>query len=128
MTHIDGYPNIHHVTASEVLPQIQLSKGINPTARITAPDGRRRPCILIRSSPWKAGTAETPWHDVFDLDNGRIRYFGDHRADHTVPVGTTQGNAVSAQPAMIYGEESAGQQKGTEGQRENVREEHNDRA
>ncbi|KQX13971.1 hypothetical protein ASC82_08635 [Streptomyces sp. Root431] len=94
MTHIDGYPNIHHATASEVLPQIQLSKGINPTARIAAPDGRRRPCILIRSSPWKAGTAETPWRDVFDLANGRIRYFGDHRADHTVPVGTTQGNAV----------------------------------
>lgn len=91
---IDGHPNIHHVTASERLAQIQLSKGINPIAKIKAPGGLRRPCILIRSSPWKAGTAETPWHDVFDLDNGRILYFGDHRVDHTVPVGTTQGNAV----------------------------------
>ncbi|MFF4010875.1 hypothetical protein [Streptomyces sp. NPDC001717] len=45
---------------------------------------RRRPAVLIRSSPWKAGTDETPWHDVFDLDNGRVRYFGDHRGDHTV--------------------------------------------
>ncbi|MEU9864190.1 HNH endonuclease [Streptomyces sp. NPDC047971] len=94
MALIDGYPNIHHVTASETLAQIQLSKGINPTAKVTTPDGLRRPCILIRSSPWKAGTAETPWHDVFDLDNGRIRYFGDHRVDHTVQVGSTQGNAV----------------------------------
>ncbi|GGR12518.1 HNH endonuclease [Streptomyces griseomycini] len=89
---IDGYRNIHYVTASDTLPQIQLSKGINPIAR--SKGGQRRPAILIRSSPWKAGTAETPWHDVFDLDNGRVRYFGDHRADHTVPVGSTQGNAV----------------------------------
>ncbi|WP_370414906.1 HNH endonuclease [Streptomyces fradiae] len=94
MVLIDGYPNLHHVTASETLAQVQLSKGINPTAKVKAPGGRRRPCILIRSSLWKAGTAETPWHDSFDLDNNRISYFGDHRVDHTVPVGTTQGNAV----------------------------------
>ncbi|MGW7364054.1 HNH endonuclease [Streptomyces sp. NPDC054841] len=91
---IDGYRNIHHVTASRNLAQIQLSKGINPTAKVKAPEGQRRPAILIRSSPWKAGTAETPWHDAFDLDNGHVRYFGDHRVDHTVPVGSTQGNAV----------------------------------
>ncbi|MFF5762136.1 HNH endonuclease [Streptomyces tanashiensis] len=91
---IDGCPNLHHRTASATLAQVQLSKGINPMAKVRAPDGPRRPAILIRSSPWKAGTAETPWHDVFDLDNGRIRYFGDHRSDHTVPVGTTQGNAL----------------------------------
>lgn len=91
---IDGYRNIHHVTASSTLAQIQLSKGINPVAKVRAPGGRRRPAVLIRSSPWKAGTAETPWHDVFDLDNGHVRYFGDHRVDHTVPVGSTQGNAV----------------------------------
>ncbi|MFF1963364.1 HNH endonuclease [Streptomyces sp. NPDC058232] len=91
---IDGYPNIHHVTASRILAQVQLSKGINPIAKVKAPGERRRPAILIRASPWKAGTVETPWHDVFDLDNGHVRYFGDHRVDHTVPVGTTQGNAV----------------------------------
>ncbi|WP_406049613.1 HNH endonuclease [Streptomyces virginiae] len=91
---IDGYPNIHHVTASRVLAQIQLSKGINPIAKVRAVGEWRRPAVLIRSSPWKAGTDETPWHDLFDLDNGRVRYFGDHRVDHTVPVGSTQGNAV----------------------------------
>ncbi|GAB2974105.1 hypothetical protein GCM10023080_043090 [Streptomyces pseudoechinosporeus] len=91
---IDGYRNIHHVTASEGLAQIQLSKGINPIARVKGSGERRRPAILIRSSPWKAGSAETPWHDVFDLDNGHISYFGDHRVDHTVPVGSTQGNAL----------------------------------
>ncbi|WP_328696113.1 HNH endonuclease [Streptomyces sp. NBC_00342] len=94
MEYIGGYRNIHHVTASRVLAQVQLTKGINPIAKIKASGERRRPAVLIRSSPWKAGTAETPWHDIFDLDTGRVRYFGDHRVDHTVPVGTTQGNAV----------------------------------
>ncbi|MFJ2647099.1 HNH endonuclease [Streptomyces sp. NPDC087420] len=76
---------------------MQLSKGINPIAKVRPTSGERRhrrPAILIRSSPWKAGTAETPWHDVFDLDNGRVTYYGDHRVDHTVPVGTTPGNAA----------------------------------
>ncbi|MFB7311146.1 HNH endonuclease [Streptomyces sp. NPDC056192] len=91
---IDGYPNIHHVTASDHLAQIQLSKGINPIAKVKTPGGQRRPAILIRSSLWKAGSAETPWHDVFDLDNGHISYFGDQRVDHAVPVGSTQGNAL----------------------------------
>ncbi|MFJ3661032.1 HNH endonuclease [Streptomyces sp. NPDC090119] len=94
VTHIDGYPNIHHATASGVLPQIQLSKGINPIAKVRAVGGPRRPALLIRSSPLKAGSAETPWHDVFDLENGHVRYFGDHRVEHTVPVGTTPGNAA----------------------------------
>lgn len=91
---IEGYRNIHYVTASQDLAQIQLSKGINPIASVKAPDGLRRPAILIRSSPWKAGTDETPWHDVFDLDNGHVRYFGDHRVDHEVSVGKTQGNML----------------------------------
>ncbi|WP_327133609.1 hypothetical protein OG311_25595 [Streptomyces sp. NBC_01343] len=42
----------------------------------------------------EGGTADTPWHDVFDLDNGRVRYYGANRVDHTVPVGSTQGNKV----------------------------------
>ncbi|MFI5819116.1 HNH endonuclease [Streptomyces rishiriensis] len=91
---IDGHPNIHYVTASQKLAQVQLSKGINPIAKTKTPHGRRRPGILIRSSPWKAGSAETPWRDVFDLDQGLVRYFGDHRVDHTVPAGCTPGNAV----------------------------------
>lgn len=91
---IDGHLNIHHVTASALLAPVQLSKGINPTAKVRALEGRRRPSILIRSSPWKAGTAETPWHDVFDLEDGRIQYFGDHRADHAEPLGKTPGNAA----------------------------------
>ncbi|MFF6907144.1 HNH endonuclease [Streptomyces sp. NPDC012389] len=89
-----GYPNIHHRTASQVLAPIQLSKGINPIAEAKVARIARRPAVLIRSSPWKAGSVETPWHDEFDLGNGRVTYFGDHRADHTVPLGETQGNKV----------------------------------
>ncbi|MFD6425947.1 HNH endonuclease [Streptomyces sp. NPDC060198] len=91
---MDGYPNIHHLTASQVLAPIQLSKGINPIAEVKVARAARRPAVLIRSSPWKAGSTETPWHDEFDLENGRVTYFGDQRVDHTVSVGETQGNKV----------------------------------
>ncbi|MGW8330973.1 HNH endonuclease [Streptomyces sp. NPDC055897] len=91
---MDGYPNIHHLTASQVLAPVQLSKGINPIAEVKVARVARRPAVLVRSSPWKAGSAETPWHDEFDMENGRVVYFGDHRVDHTVPVGETQGNKV----------------------------------
>ncbi|WP_327691036.1 HNH endonuclease [Streptomyces sp. NBC_00461] len=91
---MNGYPNIHHFTASQILAPIQLSKGINPIAEVKVARVARRPAILIRSSPWKAGSVETPWHDEFDLGSGRVTYFGDHRVDHTVPVGETQGNKV----------------------------------
>ncbi|MFE7462735.1 HNH endonuclease [Streptomyces sp. NPDC057499] len=91
---MDGHPNIHHLTASEVLAPIQLSKGINPMAEVKIARVARRPAVLIRSSPWKAGSVETPWHDEFDLANGRVTYFGDQRVDHTVPVGETPGNKV----------------------------------
>ncbi|MFI1148510.1 hypothetical protein [Streptomyces sp. NPDC020817] len=77
---------------SRALAAIQLTRGIHPIAKVKARGEERRPAILIRSRPWKAGTADTPWHDVFDPDNGRVRYCGDHRVDHTVPVGSTQGH------------------------------------
>ncbi|MFE9629381.1 hypothetical protein [Streptomyces sp. NPDC006527] len=56
---MDGHRNIHHVTASGRLAQIQLSKGINPIAETRTADSVRRLAILIRSSPWKAGTAQS---------------------------------------------------------------------
>jgi hypothetical protein len=71
-----------------------LTAGINGIAEVEAPNGIRRPAILIRSSPWKAGTEQTPWHDVFDLDNGHVRYFGDHKPGLTVTPGTTTGNSA----------------------------------
>ncbi|MFJ4717086.1 HNH endonuclease [Streptomyces sp. NPDC088785] len=87
-----GHPDIHHVTASDVLAQVQVNEGINPIREVRVSGVARRPAILIRSSPWKAGSVETPWHDEFDLRRGRVSYFGDHRVDHSVPVGATDGN------------------------------------
>ncbi|MCP9945246.1 restriction endonuclease [Streptomyces somaliensis] len=91
---LDGFPNFHHVTHSSGHKRALLEAGINGIAKVSSPDGARRPAILIRSSPWKAGTEQTPWHDVFDLDNGHVRYFGDHKAGLDAPPGTTTGNAA----------------------------------
>lgn len=74
--------------------RLQLEAGINRVAPVVGPDGvRRLPVLLLRSSPWKAGTSETPWHDEFNLDQGHVRYYGDHKATSGVPVGETMGNS-----------------------------------
>ncbi|GAB4105913.1 restriction endonuclease [Micromonospora taraxaci] len=91
---LDGYPNYHHLMASPGLqaPKLMLERGINPSALVTAPGGRRRPVIGIRSSPWKAGQRSNPWHDEFDLDHGHVRYYGDHKPGTTGLPGATPGN------------------------------------
>ncbi len=91
---LDGYPNFHHVTFSPGRKRALLERGINGMAKVSALGGARRPAIFIRSSPWKAGTEQTPWHDVFDMDNGHVRYFGDHKAGLSMAPGTTTGNAT----------------------------------
>lgn len=91
---IEGFSNFHHVTDTPGRKKALLEAGINGMARIKTSRGSRRPAVLIRSSPWKAGSAQTPWHDVFDMDNGHVRYFGDHKAGLDKPVGTTLGNSV----------------------------------
>lgn len=90
---LDGFANFHHVTHSPGQKRVLLEAGINGVAQVSGADGTRRPAVLIRSSPWKAGSEQTPWHDVFDLDNGHVRYFGDHKAGLTASPGTTKGNA-----------------------------------
>ncbi|QSB17253.1 restriction endonuclease [Natronosporangium hydrolyticum] len=93
---IDGYPNFHFATSSHLSgsqPKLMLERGINPSALVAGPgDEHRRPVILIRSSPWKAGQASNPWHDEFDLDHGYVRYYGDHKPDTAGLPGTTAGN------------------------------------
>jgi len=92
--YLEGYLNFHFLTRSprEADKRIILESGINRVAPVSAIDGSRRPAIVIRSSPWKAGTESTPWHDEFDLDHGHIRYFGDHKPGTMGPVGVTPGN------------------------------------
>lgn len=91
---LDGYPNFYHVTHTPGGARALLESGINGAKRVDGMDGSRRPVIFIRSSPWKAGTAQTPWHDVYDMDNGHVRYFGDHKADTKAAPGRTLGNAT----------------------------------
>ncbi|MGW2885169.1 restriction endonuclease [Streptomyces griseoruber] len=91
---LDGYPNFYHVTHSPGLKKALLTSGINGMAAVDTPDGIRRPAILIRSSPWKAGTEQTPWHDVFDLDNGHVRYFGDNKPGLSIAPDSTTGNST----------------------------------
>jgi len=70
-----------------------LDSGINPIAEIKAVDGKRRPAILIRSSPHKSGSEDTPWQDIFDVDNGHIRYYGDNKIPGNDPA-LSSGNKV----------------------------------
>lgn len=73
-------PNFFAFTATEGLTKPLLDRGISPIAAIDAVDARRTPAILISSSPHKIGSEGTPWQDVFDVDNGSIRYFGDNKS------------------------------------------------
>ncbi|WP_437084460.1 restriction endonuclease [Streptomyces sp. enrichment culture] len=82
------------MTHSPDMKRALLESGINGMAKVATPLAPRRPVILVRSSPWKAGTEQTPWHDMFDMDNGHVRYFGDHKATTTVAPGKTIGNAA----------------------------------
>jgi hypothetical protein len=76
---IDGCPNHFFITHLAENKMTLLESGINSIAPIDAPEGSRRPAILIRSSPHKIGSDETPWQDTFDPDNGHIRYYGDNK-------------------------------------------------
>jgi hypothetical protein len=92
----DGYPNFYNRTKSSRLEEklLQLESGINLVTRVKAGNSVRRPLLLIRSSPWKAGTETTPWHDEFDLAQGTVRYFGDHKVTTNGQVGSTPGNGA----------------------------------
>jgi len=90
---IGDYPNYFALVfvANQRLPL--LDRGISPIQEIKATDGKRRPAILISSSPHKIGSRETPWQDFFDSDNGHIRYYGDNKDPSRSPE-KTPGNRV----------------------------------
>lgn len=90
---VEGLPNFHHFThdASFALPLPRLWKGICQIRSVKAVDGPRVPAIIVVSSFHKAGSADAPWEDLHDIDNGHIRYFGDNRNPGVEPA-RTRGN------------------------------------
>lgn len=75
-----GYPNLLNLTWAAEHPMPLLERGISPISFSSKPDWHKpRPAVLISSSPHKAGSEETPWHDSFDMETGIITYFGDNK-------------------------------------------------
>jgi hypothetical protein len=98
---IDGLPNYFHAVNTPGASRAKLDKGINGIKPIRAVDGSRRPAILISSSPHKIGSAETPWQDTFDVDNGHIRYFGDNKRPLVDPS-KALGNSILLEQRDIH--------------------------
>ena len=50
---IDGFPNYHFFTSApaSALPKLMLERGINATADVIGPDGRRRPACAVPGLP-----------------------------------------------------------------------------
>jgi len=89
---IDEYPNYLYYTSSDKNnTKALLEKGINRISGINVQNTMRYPAILISSSPHKIGTETTPWEDIFDVDHGRIVYYGDNKNPDKQP-NASQGN------------------------------------
>lgn len=98
--HIDGVRNLFNATRWPAWPglegagRVQLDHGINPVVRVTAPDGIRRPAVLIASKPHRGGSDWTPWHDELDPFVGHVRYYGDSKPGRDVRPTWAPGNAI----------------------------------
>ncbi|WP_395104658.1 HNH endonuclease [Actinomadura sp. SCN-SB] len=104
---LNGYRNFFNLTAVPGARRLTMNRGISHPAWTSAPDGERRAAILIRSNPLQAGTAKTPWHDVLDLEKGRLQYYGDHRSDSPGEPARTRGNAELLAAAKAHGASDA---------------------
>lgn len=81
---VEDLVNYFYATYTEGCKLPLLESGINRIETINAPEGKRRPAILISSSPHKIGSNENPWQDFFDPDNGHIRYNGDNKSPNVL--------------------------------------------
>ena len=76
---VDGLENFYYESNT---PNVGFAfqKGIHNVQMITGPDGISRcPLIIISSTPRKAGSEDTPWHDRYDPDHGYVKYYGDNK-------------------------------------------------
>jgi hypothetical protein len=88
---VDGIPNLYSLTAFNGRT-VPFAAGINPIAKVQSSSGPRRPAVLIRSSPHKAGSVITPWEDTFAPERGHVRYFGDNKPSKSGPAHDSEGN------------------------------------
>jgi hypothetical protein len=93
-------PNYFYATETLNLTKPLLEKGISPIAAVKIKGESRIPAILISSSPHKFGSESTPWQDLFDVDNGAIRYFGDNKASASAHL--APGNQVLLDQFRIH--------------------------
>jgi 5-methylcytosine-specific restriction protein A len=101
--YLDGCRNFFNLSAVTDAKRLIMNRGIDSPAKVEAPEGMRLPVILIRSNPLRAGTTKTPWHDVFDLEKGKIRYYGDHKVDSPGLPEETRGNAALLKALEAHG-------------------------
>ena len=76
---VDGLKNFYYESNT---PNVGFAfqMGIHHVRPVTDPDGvSRYPLIIISSTPRKAGTEDTPWHDRYDPDHGYVKYYGDNK-------------------------------------------------
>ncbi len=104
-TELDGYLNFQFLTTAPDRSdkRLLLEAGVNRAANLTAVDTSRRPVILLRSSPWKSGHDSNPWEDVYYLDHGHGRYYGDHKPSTLGGVGATAGNKALIDAWQLHG-------------------------
>ena len=76
---IDGHPNFSFYTNMLNEKLVLLESGINPIGKVTNKGEERTPAIITSSSPHKIGSIDTPWQDIYNVERGHIRYFGDNK-------------------------------------------------
>lgn len=90
---VDGLDNFYYETNT---PNVGFAfqKGIHNVHLITAPSGKTRcPLIIISSTPRKAGSDDTPWHDRYNPDYGYVKYYGDNKDISRQPE-SARGNRI----------------------------------
>ena len=100
---IDGIRNYFAETAYLNYAKCTLEKGVNPIQKVSAVDGERRPAILLRSSPHKYETEDTPWVDAINLDLGHVTFFGDNKKSDKAANQSKGNRALLEQIALQSG-------------------------
>ena len=89
---LDGLPNYWHITHVAGQKRALLDRGLSSIAPVAEDDWSRVPAILVRTSHHRRGTADTPWHDRYEIEEGRVVYFGDAKPVHMPNPETAPGN------------------------------------